>query len=48
MDCSALTAVLGAPPPTVADGIRRLRETIATARPEIQALMNDPAKLGAR
>jgi dTDP-4-dehydrorhamnose reductase len=44
MDVARLTAVLGAPPPSVADGIRRLRATAETARPELQELMNDPAR----
>jgi dTDP-4-dehydrorhamnose reductase len=45
MDATRLAAALGAPPPTVADGVRRLRETIASARPELRDLVDDRGRL---
>lgn len=45
LDTTRLATVLGTPPPTVAEGVRRLRATIASARPELRALVEDPARL---
>lgn len=45
LDTTRLAAALGAEPPTVADGVRRLRETLASARPELRDLVDDPGRL---
>jgi dTDP-4-dehydrorhamnose reductase len=45
LDTGRLAAALGTAPPTVADGVRRLRETLATARPELRDLVHDPGRL---
>jgi len=45
LDTARLAAALGTAPPTVADGVRHLRETLATARPELRDLLHDPGRL---
>lgn len=45
LDPTRLTAALGAEPPTVAAGVRRLRETLASARPELRDLVDDQGRL---